>query len=168
MAPAPATKRGQDRLAAEQIWQETSNAEILRAAGIYGPHRSPFAALAEGRAKIIEKEGHFFNRIHQSDITRIIIAAMAQPREGRIINLCDTEPAPQGDVIRFAAKLMGVAAPTPIAFEDADLTPMRRSFYVSRRRLVSKIIGHELPITLAYPTYREGLTAIFEAEGRNR
>lgn len=162
--PAPATKRGRDRLAAEQLWQATSNAEILRAAGIYGPHRSPFAALAEGRAKIIEKEGHFFNRIHQADITRIIIAAMAQPRKGRIINLCDQEPAAQGDVIRFAANLMGVAPPDPIAFEDAELTPMARSFYVSRRRLVSKIIGHELPVTLAFPTYREGLSDIWQAE----
>ena len=162
--PAPATRRGRDRLAAEQIWQKVTNAEILRVAGIYGPHRSPFKALAEGRAKIIEKEGHFFNRIHQSDITTIIMAAMAHPRPGRIINLCDHEPAPQGDVIRYAAKLMGVAPPTPVAFEEAELSPMARTFYVSRRRLTSKVVGHELPVTLAYPTFREGLKAIYEAE----
>ena len=163
--PAPATKRGRDRLAAEQLWQKVTNAEILRVAGIYGPDRSPFKALAEGRAKIIEKEGHFFNRIHQSDITSIIMAAMAQPRQGRIINLCDHEPAPQGDVIRYAAKLMGVEPPTPVAFEEAELSPMARTFYVSRRRLTSKVIGHELPVTLRYPTYREGLEAIYKAEG---
>lgn len=166
-APAPATKRGKDRLAAEGLWLETNEAEILRAAGIYGPHRSPFAALEEGRSKIIEKPGHYFNRIHQTDITRIIIAAIERPRKGRIINLCDTEPATQGDVIRFAANLMGIEPPTPIPFDKADLTPMARTFYVSRRKLTSKIIGHELPIALLYPTYREGLTAIFEAEGRS-
>ena len=162
--PAPATQRGKDRLAAEQLWQEFTNAEIFRAAGIYGPSRSPFKALGEGRAKIIEKEGHFFNRIHLSDITKIIIAAMDKPRQNRIINLCDNEPAPQGDVIGFAAKLMGVNPPQPVPFEEAELTPMARSFYVSRRRLKSIIIKDELGITLDYPTYREGLHAIWAKE----
>ena len=153
-------------MAAEQLWQSALDAEIFRVAGIYGPERSPFAALAEGRAKIIEKDGHFFNRIHQSDITAIIMAAIAKPRKGRIINLCDHEPAPQGDVIRYAANLMGVDAPTPVAFEDANLSPMARTFYVSRRRLASKVVGKELDVSLRYPTYREGLEAIFKAEGR--
>lgn len=162
--PAPATKRGHDRLAAEQRWQEITNAELFRAAGIYGPQRSPFKALAEGRSKIIDKPGHYFNRIHQADITKIIIAAMAQPRARRIINLCDEEPAPQGDVIRYAANLMGVEAPKPIAFEEADLSPMARTFYVSRRRLKSNIISQELGISLDYPTYREGLRAIYKEE----
>lgn len=166
--PAPATKRGHDRLAAEEIWQDVTNAEIFRVAGIYGPGRSPFQALLEGRAKIIEKPGHFFNRIHQSDITDIIIAAMAHPRAGRILNLCDHEPAPQGDVIRYAADLLGVAPPTPVAFEDANLSPMARTFYVSRRRLASKYVGKEIPVTLTYPTYREGLRGIFEAEGHKK
>ena len=162
--PAPATKRGKDRLAAEQLWQEIIDAEIFRAAGIYGPERSPFTALGEGRAKIIEKEGHFFNRIHLSDIAKIIIAAMDKPRKNRIINLCDNEPAPQGDVIRYAAKLMRVNPPQPVPFEQANLTPMARSFYVSRRRLKSIIIKDELGITLDYPTYREGLNAIWAEE----
>ena len=166
--PAPATKRGRDRLAAEQLWQEVTHAEIFRVAGIYGPGRSPFQALIEGRAKIIEKDGHFFNRIHQSDITKIIIAAIEAPRPRRIINLCDNEPAPQGDVIRYAAQLLGVDAPTPVAFEEANLSPMARTFYVSRRRLASQIIGKELDVTLSYPTYREGLNAIFEAEGLSK
>ena len=163
--PAPATKRGHDRLAAEQLWQNITNAEIFRVAGIYGPNRSPFAALMEGRAKIIEKEGHFFNRIHQSDITAIIMAALDQPRPGRIINLCDNEPAPQGDVIRYAASLLKIEPPKAVKFEEADLSPMARTFYVSRRKLTSRIIGTELPVKLQYPTYREGLKAILDAEG---
>ena len=162
--PSPATKRGRDRLTAEQDWQKLTKAEIFRVAGIYGPHRSPFAALREGRARIIEKPGHFFNRIHQTDITRIIMAAIDHPRAGRIINLCDEEPAPQGDVIRYAASLLGMSPPTPIAFEDAELSAMARTFYVSRRRLASKVVGSELRLKLAYPSYREGLTAILAAE----
>lgn len=157
---APATKRGQARLAAEQVWAETCNAEILRVAGIYGPERNAIRALLDGKARIIEKDGQLSNRIHQTDITAIIMAAMARPRPRRIVNLCDDEPAAQGDVVRFAAALLGVAPPVPVAFEEADLTPMARSFYVSKRKLKSSVIGPELGVVLRYPTYREGLKAL--------
>ena len=161
---APATKRGQARLEAEQGWQAACQAEILRVAGIYGPGRNALRALLDGTARIIEKDGQMSNRIHLSDITSIITAAMAKPRPGRITNLCDHEPAAQGDVVRYAASLLQVPPPEPIAFEDADLTPMARSFYVSNRQLRSAIVGPELGVTLQYPTYREGLRALLESE----
>ena len=41
---------------------------------------------------------------------------------------------------------------------------MARSFYVSRRRVGSKVIGPELGVTLLYPDYESGLAAILEAE----
>ena len=160
-APDPATKRGKDRLAAEKQWQQLSGAEIFRIAGIYGPHRNALVAFSEGRARIIENKGQLSNRIHQSDITKIILAALDQPRPGRILNLCDDEPASQGDVVRFAAELLDVVPPEPIPLENANLTPMARSFYVSRRRLRSCLIGPELGVKLDYPTYREGLRALY-------
>ena len=157
----PATKRGKDRLAAETQWQQLSGAEIFRIAGIYGPQRNALVAFLEGRARIIENKGQYSNRIHQSDITKIILAALDQPRTERILNLCDDEPAPQGDVVRFAAELLDVVPPKPIPLERANLTPMARSFYISRRRLRSCLIGPELGVKLDYPTYREGLRALY-------
>ena len=162
--PEPATARGRARWTAEQEWDEATAAEIFRVAGIYGPNRSPFAALREGRSRIIDKPGHFFNRIHQDDISRIIIAAITKPRRHRIINLCDNEPAAQADVIRFAAELIGVTPPVPVPFEEADLTPMARTFYISRRRVRSVVREPELGIDLRYPNYRSGLRAILDAE----
>ena len=161
---APSTKRGLARLISEQEWQETCHAEIFRVAGIYGPGRNAILNLLEGSARIIEKEGQISNRIHQTDITNIISAAIAKPRPSRIINLCDEEPAPQGVVVRYASSLLGMKPPTPIAFEDAELTPMSRSFYISKRRLRSVIIGPELGIKLSYPTYRDGLRSLLENE----
>jgi nucleoside-diphosphate-sugar epimerase len=162
--PEPATARGRARWTAEQEWDEATGAEIFRVAGIYGPNRSPFVALREGRSRIIDKPGHFFNRIHQDDISRIIIAAMTKPRRHRIINLCDNEPAAQADVIRFAAELIGVTPPVPVPFEEADLTPMARTFYISHRRVRSVVREPELGIDLRYPNYRSGLRAILDAE----
>lgn len=160
--PNPTTKRGRDRVDAEKQWQKLSNAEIFRVAGIYGPGRNALDALREGRARIIESPGQISNRIHQTDITNVIAAAIKQPRPKRIINVCDNKPTPQGDVIRFAAKLLNLPPPQPIQLKDAVLTPMARSFYVSNRRIKSVIIGPELGVKLEFPTYREGLKALFK------
>ena len=160
----PATARGRARVKAEQRWLDLLGTEIFRAAGIYGPGRSPFGALRDGTSRIIEHRGQLFNRIHVEDICRVIEAAMAQPRRGRIINLADNKPAPQGDVVRHAAGLIGVEPPQPQSLEEANLSPMARSFYVSRRKVASKVIGPELGLDLLYPDYESGLAAILKAE----
>ena len=160
----PATARGRARVEAEQRWLDLLGTEIFRAAGIYGPGRSPFDALRDGTSRIIEHRGQVFNRIHVEDICRVIEAAMAQPRHGRIINLADNKPAPQGDVVRHAAGLIGVEPPQPQRLEEANLSPMARSFYVSRRKVASKVIGPELGLDLLYPDYESGLAAILKAE----
>ncbi|MEC7305706.1 MAG: NAD(P)-binding domain-containing protein [Pseudomonadota bacterium] len=160
----PATARGRARVEAEQRWLDLLGTEIFRAAGIYGPGRSPFDALRDGTSRIIEHRGQVFNRIHVDDICRIIEAAMARPRRGRIVNLADNKPAPQGDVVRHAAGLIGVEPPKPQSLEEADLSPMARSFYVSRRKVASKVIGPELGLDLLYPDYESGLAAILKAE----
>ena len=160
----PATARGRARVEAEQRWLDLLGTEIFRAAGIYGPSRSPFDALRDGTSRIIEHRGQVFNRIHVEDICRVIEAAMAQPRRGRIINLADNKPAPQGDVVRHAAGLIGVEPPQPQSLKEANLSPMARSFYVSRRKVASKVIGPELGLDLLYPDYESGLAAILKAE----
>ena len=160
----PATKRGKARVIAEARWQELLGTELFRAAGIYGPGRSPFDSLRDGTARIIEHRGQLFNRIHVDDICRVIITAMNRPRRGRIVNLADEKPAAQGDVVRHAAGLLGVAPPEPQSLDEADLSAMARSFYVSRRRVGSKVIGPELGVRLLYPDYESGLAAILEAE----
>ena len=160
----PATARGRARVEAEQRWLDLLGTEIFRAAGIYGLGRSPFDALRDGTSRIIEHRGQLFNRIHVEDICRVIEAAMAQPRRGRIINLADNKPAPQGDVVRHAAGLIGVEPPQPQSLKEANLSPMARSFYVSRRKVASKVIGPELGLDLLYPDYESGLAAILKAE----
>ena len=130
--PEPATARGRARVVAERRWQDMLKTEIFRAAGIYGPGRSPFDGLRDGTARIIENKGQFFNRIHVDDICRIIEAAMASPRPGRIINLVDKQP--QGDVVRHAS-LLGVTPPMPQTLEEANLSPWPEAFMCHGERL---------------------------------
>ena len=50
--------------------------------------------------------------------------------------------------------------PPEIAFEDADLSPMARTFYAGNRRVSNARIKSALGYSLKYPTYREGHAAI--------
>jgi hypothetical protein len=67
-------------------------------------------------------------------------------------------------VVAYAAELLGMTPPPEISFDDADLSPMARSFYAESKRVSNKRIREELGVELLYPTYREGLTALLKAE----
>ena len=164
-ALTPATGRGHRRLEAERAWlglfvQDGLPLHIFRLAGIYGPGRNQFVALQEGKARRIVKPGQVFSRIHVDDVAGVLQASIAKPRPGRIYNVCDDEPCPPQDVIAYAAHLLGRPAPPEIAFEDAELSPMARSFYVESKRVANRRIKEELGYWLHYPTYREGLAAL--------
>jgi nucleoside-diphosphate-sugar epimerase len=168
-APNPGSARGRHRLAAERAWIETfegtgAATQIFRLSGIYGPgKRNALAQVQAGTARIIDKPGQVFNRIHVDDIGTILMASMARPDPGGIYNVADTEACPSGDVIRHACALLGVAPPEPIAFDSAELSAMARSFYSECKRLDTARLIDDLGVALAYPTYREGLAAIMDS-----
>jgi len=163
--PKPNSQRTESRVAAEQAWLEFGAeigvpVHVFRLAGIYGPGRSVFDKLHAGTARRINKNGQVFSRIHVEDIVGVLQASIANPRAGAIYNVADDEPAAPGDVVAYAADMIGVAPPPEIAFEDADLSPMARSFYEGSRRIGNALIKSELGVELRYPTFREGLAAL--------
>jgi nucleoside-diphosphate-sugar epimerase len=172
-APKPGSPRSVARLGAEEAWrrfgaENGKTVAILRLAGIYGPGRNALVTLAEGTARRIVKSGQVFNRIHVTDIAQAIDACFAQAATGAF-NLADDEPAPPQDVIAFAAELLGNAPPPEIPFDDAraGMGAMAQSFYAENRRVRNAKLKQTLGVRLAYPTYREGLRALFAAgEGR--
>lgn len=164
----PATERGRLRVAAEAAWQTLARdtglpLHIFRLAGIYGPGRGPFEKVRQGKARRLVKPGQVFSRIHVDDIAAVLDASIRRPDPGRIYNVCDDNPAPPQDVIGHAAKLLGAPMPPEIHWDEADLSPMARSFYAESKRVRNDRITSELGVTLRYPTYREGLQALLEA-----
>ena len=165
----PVSKRSGHRLAAEEAWTDFGQTtaipvSIIRLAGIYGPGRGPFAKLRAGTSRRIIKPGQVFNRIHSDDIAQIVGAALKQHARG-IFNGADDEPAPPPDVITFAAGLLGMEPPPEIAFDDAEMTAMARTFYGESKRVRNDRIKRELGVELLYPTFAIGLPAILSAEG---
>jgi nucleoside-diphosphate-sugar epimerase len=162
----PSGERGSRRVAAERGWLALGQpAHLFRLAGIYGPGSSALDTVREGRAKRIIKPGQIFSRIHVADIALVLEASMARPHPGAAYNVCDDDPAPPSDVIAFAAALLNMPPPPEIPFEQADLTPMARSFYADNKRVSNSRIKRELGVALHYPSYRVGLPAILAAGG---
>jgi nucleoside-diphosphate-sugar epimerase len=164
----PAHARGGARLKAEQDWQALVTARdvsvaVLRLAGIYGPGQNAFTRLRGGRAQPVDKPGHVFNRIHVEDIAQAIDAAFARRANG-IVNVCDDEPATLGDTLTVAASMLGTFVPPALSWDEAQrtLSPMALSFYATCNRVKNERMKRELGVSLRYPTYREGLRALFE------
>jgi nucleoside-diphosphate-sugar epimerase len=157
------------RLEAEKAWQKLGDERqtplaIFRIAGIYGPGRNALRNLEDGTARRIVRPDQVFNRIHVDDIAAALAAAIERNAAG-IFNLADDEPCPPQDVVEFAATLMGMPAPPEIPFENADLTPMARSFYGENKRVSNRRLKDELGVALRYPTYREGLESLWREGG---
>ena len=170
----PVDERSRPRVAAEQAWQAFGRERgiavaILRLSGIYGPGQNALVNLRLGRARNIDKPGQVFNRIHVEDIAQAIGAAFAQATDG-VFNVTDDEPTPPGDPIVFAAGLLGVAPPPAIPYAEAakTMSPLAASFYAENRRVPNDKLKRVLGVRLRYPTYREGLRALFaQGEGKS-
>lgn len=157
----PRQPRSVLRLAAERAWQAAlPEIRIFRLAGIYGPGRSALDQLRDARARRIVKPGHVFSRIHADDIASALALSIDTPDAGGVFNLADDEPAPNADVIAYAADLLGVASPPEEDFETAEMSAMLRGFYAENRRVRNLKAKRELGWTPRFPTYKEGLTAL--------
>ena len=166
-SPAMA-RRGGARLAAEQAWQALGARRhvavaILRLGGIYGPGQNNLLRLLRGTAQRVAKAGHVSNRIHVYDIAQAIDAAIAQRAAG-IFNIVDDEPASPSEQIAFAAQLIGIAPPPEISYEEAKqaLSPLALSFYEGCIRARNDKLKSVLGVKLRYPSYREGLRALYK------
>ncbi len=156
----PVSDRSIERLKAEAAWRARADRmskplAVLRLSGIYGPGRNTFINLADGSAKRIIKPGQFFNRIHVADIAGAAMLLARQKADG-LFNVTDDEPAPPQDVVTHAANLMGVEPPAEVAYQDAKMSPMARSFYGEVKR-VSNAKIRKLGYEFGYPNYRAAL-----------
>ena len=166
--PAPTNDRTRQRVDIEEAWLELGRdsgkpVQIFRLSGIYGPGRNAITKLRAGTANRLIKPGQVFNRIHVDDIAGVLMASLAQPRQGAVYNVTDDEPGPPQDVITFAAELTGLEPPPEIPFEQAKLSPMAASFYGESKRVSNALVKREFSYAFRYPTYREALRALAQA-----
>ncbi len=160
------SRRARARIEAEAAWRAIPGLPVhsFRLAGIYGPGRGPFEKVRNGTARRIIKDDQVFSRIHGEDIAQVLRASIVRPNPGAAYNVCDDDPAPPQDVIAYAAELLDVPPPPEVPFEEADMSPMARSFYADNKRVSNRRIREELGVSLRYPDYKSGLRAVLAAE----
>lgn len=161
----PNTERGHRRKTAEEAWLALHQrhglpVHVFRLAGIYGPGRNALESVRDGTAKRVIRQGQIFSRIHVEDIAGILEASMAEPNPGRAYNVADNEACPPQDVISYAAELLRVMLPPEVPFEQAELSPMARSFYMDSKRVSNERVKRELGFQFRYPNYRVGLRSL--------
>ncbi len=164
----PTSPRSLRRMAAEVEWLSLYEryglpVHIFRLAGIYGPGRNPLKSLRGGKAQRIMRPGQVFSRIHVEDIARVLEASFAKPSPGRIYNVCDNAPEEPAKVIEYAATLLGQTPPESIPFEEAELSPMAKTFWLDNKRVSNQRLLDELDVELKYPDYQSGLKTLFES-----
>jgi nucleoside-diphosphate-sugar epimerase len=156
----PTRDAGRAMLAAEAVLQSSrfsDRAIILRLAGLYGPGRIPrMADLLAGRPIAMVAQG-YLNLIHVDDAAALIVAAASRARTPRIYVVADGQPVGRRDFYQHLAALVGLSA---VAFTDpppGDRSALRGG---SDKRVRSARIFEELAVSLAYPSYKEGLAAM--------
>ena len=152
------------RKEAEAAWQAFASARslplsVLRLSGIYGPGRNAVHDALKGRDRMIIKPAQVFNRIHVADLATATSLCALASYDG-VLNITDDEPAPPQDVIRFAHALVGKNAPPEVRFDEAELSPMARSFYSENKRVDNRRSKELLGLDYQYPNYRLGLQAV--------
>ncbi|MGA2798154.1 MAG: SDR family oxidoreductase [Thermoguttaceae bacterium] len=138
-------------------------AVILRLAGLYGPGRLLRRAkdLLAGNLIMAEKE-RYLNLIHVEDAAAIVIAAQRHAKQPRTYIAADGHPVKYRDYITHLAKLLNVANPQ---FQEAMSWQTDKNRRSSNKRLSNARMRTELGVQLKYPTYKDGLNAVFAEEG---
>jgi nucleoside-diphosphate-sugar epimerase len=131
---------------------------VLRLPGIYGPGRSAFERVLEGKAHRIDLPGQVFSRVHADDIVSGALLTLGAPAGA--YNLADDQPASQNAVIEHACRLLGRDPPPLLSLEEAGLSPMARAFYAENRRVANGKAKRLMGWRPAYPSFREGLAAL--------
>jgi nucleoside-diphosphate-sugar epimerase len=161
------------RVAAEAAWRDARGPlgpapPHLPPGGHLRAGAGPFEKVRDGTARRIIKPDQVFSRTHVEDIAQVLHASILRPHPGAAYNVCDDDPAPPEDVLAHAAELLGLPPPPEVPFEEAEMSPMARSFYAESKRVRNDRIKDELGVVLRYPTYREGLAALLEEEAGTR
>ncbi len=160
----PTLERSRSRLACEQAWRSRGlPLQVFRLPAIYGPDRSPFNDLRQGRARLIHKRGQVFCRIHVDDIVGALLHNLALPTDARpdTLILADEYPCSSSESLGYAAHLLGCKLPALQTYEQiaATMSPMARSFWSENRRVSSALLRQGLGYRLLYPSFREGYRA---------
>ncbi len=164
---APEGTRGVARIVAEEVYFTAAAAAAaapvlevvsLRIAAIYGPGRGVQARMLAGNYRVPGDGTNFVSRVHVDDLARVVAAAgRVQPLPRRVYVVGDDAPCRSREHADGVAALLGMPAPASVPIDE--LTPLAAELGGANRRIRNTRLHDELGVTLAFPTWREGVPA---------
>jgi nucleoside-diphosphate-sugar epimerase len=160
----PTSPNGRARLDAEQSWLSLSidknlPIQIFRLSGIYSKESNILVRLKSGNAKLINKQNHFFSRIHVEDIANTLFKSLSYFKSGEIYNISDDKPSSSEEVTLYGLKLLNMNKPEIIEVENIQ-SEMLKNFYKESKKVSNKKMKKFFNYDLKFPTYVEGLINI--------
>ena len=157
--PLPADPLAEILLAAERLVLDTSRHDakpcVVRCSGLYGPGRA--GAIERVRSGALHwgvGDATWMNFSHRADAAATVIAALDRGRPGAIYHASDAGPATRHEVVAWIASRLAIA---PHRREEPSGDARRGA----HRRVSAEATRHELGVTLAYPSFRDGFAELF-------
>ena len=134
----PTSLNGIDRLNVEKSWMELAASKdlpvhIFRLAGIYSNESNILVRLKSGEAKIINKQNHFFSRIHVEDVANILFKSLENFKAKEIYNISDDKPTSSKEVISYGSKLIDIKKPKTVELSSIE-SKMIENFYKDSKK----------------------------------
>jgi nucleoside-diphosphate-sugar epimerase len=140
---------------------------VVRLPEIYGPGRGPVERLRRGY--VLRKPDRFSNRIYIDDLAEIL-ALLGERMDIELLLAADGQPDTRRTVYGYAALQMGL--PDEALVEERGAAALeaagdenRRALIAESKRCCNDRLLRWLGRPLRYPSYREGIKAILQAEG---
>ena len=160
----PTSLEGIARLKAENSWlsiqtHKKLSVQIFRLSGIYSNEKNILVRLKLGTAKLINKKGHYFSRIHVEDIANILFKSLSKFKSGEIYNLADDKPSSSEEITLYGAKLLNIKNLKKIEVSEIE-NEMLKNFYKDSKKVSNIKIKEYFSYNFKFPTYVEGLNYI--------
>ena len=157
------TRLGIRRIIVENRWKDLRNKtkqdiNILRVSGIYSKENNVIKKIK--KKKVFVKEEKFFSRIRIEDLALIIKKMFYSKKRSLTLNAADDQPATNQEVAYFVSKLLKIKSLRPVSILDFN-NKMIKEFYKDSKKVSNKNMKRKLNLKLRYPTYKKGLTDIF-------
>ena len=160
----PTSSNGISRLNAENSWlslQRSVNLpfQIFRLSGIYSNEKNILVRLKLGTAKLIDKKGHYFSRIHVEDIANILLKSLSKFKSGETYNLADDKPSSSEEITLYGAKLLNIKNLEKIKIYELQ-SEILKNFYKDSKKVSNSKMKNFFNYKLKFATYVEGLNYI--------
>ena len=153
--PSPWNAQGEARWLSECAYRDHGIPMIaLRLPAIYGPDRGLVHSLRQGSYRLVGKGEMWTNRIHVSDLARIIERTISVADVPPVLCVSDDCPAQAQEVAEFVCAREGLPLPGFVSEEEV----LRAGAFtmLSNQRVQNALLKKVLDIKLQYPSYREG------------